>query len=114
MRDRKRNLPEEKVVHEVLGIIRLNSKNDLYHDELRCCNPNHCHTITLNDGKVLVSTGHTHKQSIFNLRNQIIRHLGDKLVLSATEDQEGIRKLVATSQTPLTAYYYAQQSKELQ
>ena len=109
MRDKNLHQPTEGVVYEILGVIKLNSKNDLVYDELKNCHPKHCHTVTLNNGIVVTSTGHTHKQSLFNLRKQIITILGESLTIPATKDIATYKARERAAQTPLTAYYHASQ-----
>ncbi len=89
MRDHKKHQPEEGVVHEVMGIIKLNTKQDLMYDILKTGSPKHCHTVTTLCGKVLTGIGHSHKESLYNLKKNIIQTRGTKLILpTKTEEQQ--------------------------
>ena len=86
MRNHKATQPKEGVIYEVLGIIKLNTKQDLMYDVLKTGNPKHCHTVTTLCGKVITGLGHTHASSLFNLKKQIIQVRGEKLILPKKEE----------------------------
>lgn len=83
MRNHRRFLPKEYTVHERMGILKLNTKQDLQYDVLKNSNPAHCHTVTTLCGRVLTAAGHSHGESVYKLVDQIIQVRGENLILPA-------------------------------
>jgi hypothetical protein len=87
MRDHTKHQPTEGVVYEVLGIIKLNTKQDLMYDVLKTGNPKHCHTVTTLCGRVLTGLGHSHGESLYNLKKQIVQVRGENLILPKKNEE---------------------------